>query len=618
MKKNSNFLQTIPVFQQSNTRFLLAAIAVFLVMVFISLLSAMYFNTHLIEFRKRELKRLVTIGRNTVVPLLDKYAEGDSTRESVLREVTGLVRRMTYEDQSMQNYLFMSSYEGVMLVQPFEPEKEGENQWDLQGSKGKYIIRSLAEKAKEGAGYVSYYYPPPQSEVPQLKISYVEGIDALDCYIGTGMYIGDIQAVLKATMLPIGVITGGIIIVFLGVLFFLTRPFLAAYHHLVWMFSTVQDQSDKKLSDNMLPEAGRQHFRNAEARYLVSSFEQMMRKIEQNRREAVYEQTKLRLLLENIPAYAFLKDSQFRFLTANKVFCDYVNVSLEELVGKTDYEIFPHEIAETFRQEDKTAIATLNMHQVIEETKHENGSIQRVIDKRKMPILNDEGTPEGIIGIAFDITALKQHEEQLEASLEQKEILLKEVHHRVKNNLQIISSLINLQIGTVGDERYQALMQESSNRISSMATVHEMLYKSLELDTVDMKTYIEEMARHLLDVYGAKGRTVRLVEDISIADLGLDKSIPAGLIVTELLSNSIKYAFPEGRGGTITVRLKELQDESIELVVQDDGVGLPPSVVNGSVDSLGLLLVNALSGQLEGSLSIENRDGAYFSIVFPK
>jgi PAS domain S-box-containing protein len=618
MKNNSSFQQTIPLFQRSDTRFILAAVVVFLVMVFISLLMTVYFNKHLIEIRKQELKRLVTVGRNTIEPVLNDYSAGRITKETALREVTGLARRMTYEDPTMQNYLFMSSYTGIMLVQPFEPEKEGGNQWDLQGSRGTYIIRSLIEKAKEGAGYVSYYYPPPGSEVPELKISYVEGIDPLQCYIGTGMYIGDVQAVLKATMLPITIITGCISIVFLGVLFFLTRPFLAAYHYLVRMFSIVRDRTYQKLPGSMLPESGKQHFRNAEARYLVSSFEKMMNKIEQNRGEAVFEQTKLRLLLENLPAYAFLKDGQFRYLTANKVFCDYVNVPLEDLIGKTDYEIFPRDIADEARREDKTVMATLELHQVIEEVKDPDGRVQRIINKRKMPILSNEGGPDGIIGLAFDITSLKQHEEQLKASLEQKDILLKEVHHRVKNNLQIISSLINLQIGTVGDDRYRALMQESSNRISSMATVHEMLYKSIELNTVNMHAYINEMARHLIEVYGLNSSRVQLVEEITITELDLDKSIPAGLIITELISNSIKYAFPEGRGGTITVKLNEQQDGYIELVVRDDGVGLPPSVLSGSVDSLGLLLVNALTGQLEGALYVENREGAYFSVVFPK
>lgn len=611
MKESSTRNLTIPFLQRSSTRFFLAG-AVALIMIFIIIVLTIYFfRSSLIDLRKQELQRLVMIGRRTVDPYVQEYLEGDLDRESAMDAIIDTVRRMTYEDPTMENYLFMSSYSGEMLVQPFEPEKEGSDQWDLEDSRGKYIIRELVRAARSGSGYVSYYYPPPDSEIPQMKISYVIGIQPLECYIGTGMYIGDIEAVIRSALVPMSITIAVTLLIYMGVFLFLTRPFLAVYRYLIHKFAAVGAEPDRR---HLVMDLHR--FRNAEARYLVTNFKAMITKIAENRREILNERSKLKLLLENLPAYAFLKDTEFRYVTANKMFCDWVDHSLEELIGKTDYEVFPAERADVLRNEDEQVLSTLTLFQISEESDGASGQ-PLFVDKRKLPILDNDGNPVGIIGLAFDISELKAKELRLETSLREKEMLLKEVHHRVKNNLQIISSLLNLQVMTLEDETYRTLLQGSSNRISSMATIHEMLYQSLESDTVEVKSYVEEVTRYLRDVYGVGSHTVRLIEEITIDVLDLDVSIPLGLIITELVSNSLKYAFPGNRKGTISVAMGRRKG-SIELVVRDDGIGLPEHVLSGSVDSLGLLLVNSLTEQLRGTLHLENRDGAYFSIVFPQ
>jgi two-component sensor histidine kinase len=283
-------------------------------------------------------------------------------------------------------------------------------------------------------------------------------------------------------------------------------------------------------------------------------------------------------------------------------------------VGKNDYELFHLEKADVLRSEDNHILATLESYRTPEQSVDRQGN-RLSIDKHKVPILDDSKQVIGIIGLSFDITPLKVREEQLRASLREKETLLREINHRVKNNLQIVSSLLNLQLQSITDEKARALLQESRNRIYSMATIHELLYRRSEMETVAVKDYIDEITRYLMEVYELSFTTITIEKEIDDIELDMDEAIPVGLIITELVSNSIKYAFPETQEGTIFISLK-VHENSVELVVRDNGVGMPETVLAREGHSLGLLLVQALVDQLQGTFSVDNRDGAYFSVVF--
>lgn len=212
---------------------------------------------------------------------------------------------------------------------------------------------------------------------------------------------------------------------------------------------------------------------------------------------------------------------------------------------------------------------------------------------------------------------LSRREEELSHSLKEKELLLKEVHHRVKNNLQVISSLLSLQAQNVDDARMRALFSASQDRIRSMALVHEQLYHSTDLIRVDLSAYI----RLLLDNLVAGQGGDRIQVNVDAGDLGLmvpiDVAIPVGLILNELVSNSLKHAFPDPRSGSIAVRLVGGGPGTIVLTVADDGVGLPPGVVPGKTQTLGLELVVTLVEQLDAQLTVNRGDGTEFRIVFP-
>lgn len=209
--------------------------------------------------------------------------------------------------------------------------------------------------------------------------------------------------------------------------------------------------------------------------------------------------------------------------------------------------------------------------------------------------------------------------EELEASLcslREKEKLLKEIHHRVKNNLQIVSSLLSLQSGSVPDKKYLELISESRNRINSMAIVHEMLYSSRNLGKISMKEYIERLGFSLHHSFFKPGLQVRLDYDIGEAIFfDIDHIIPLGLILNECVSNSFKYAFPDNTG-RIGISLQQ-NGSTCLLRVEDDGIGLKEGFDAEKDGHLGIQLIHMLSEQLDGSIEIGNRSGTSYQITFP-
>ena len=214
----------------------------------------------------------------------------------------------------------------------------------------------------------------------------------------------------------------------------------------------------------------------------------------------------------------------------------------------------------------------------------------------------------------WDITERKRGEERLKTSLREKEVLLREIHHRVKNNLQIISSLLNLQSRNLQDEKARDMFKESQVRVRSMALVHEKLYRSEDLSNVDFSEYIRNLADHLFHVYGMTD--VDLKVDVENVFLDINTAIPCGLIISELITNSLKYAFSQGNGGELKVGLKRDSEDFYVLTVGDSGRGFPEGFDIKSSDSLGLQLVDMLTDQLNGSLSFTHGAGAKLEIKF--
>ncbi|MGA9139582.1 MAG: histidine kinase N-terminal 7TM domain-containing protein [Methanocella sp.] len=243
------------------------------------------------------------------------------------------------------------------------------------------------------------------------------------------------------------------------------------------------------------------------------------------------------------------------------------------------------------------------------------------LDTRVSVLYDTRGKQAGRLVVLRDVTKrkhadeeLKRSNEALSASLHEKEVLLKEVHHRVKNNLQIVSSILSLQSGSACSESQATLLRESQDRIRSMALVHEKLYRSRDLSRINFGEYVHSLIASLARSYIASPAITTRIEVPDIY-LDIDGAIPCGLIINELVSNSLKYAFRDGRAGEVCVSLSR-REGIYTLVVSDDGAGLPPDLDFRNTASLGLQLVNTLVGQLEGTIELDSAGGTMFRITF--
>lgn len=228
---------------------------------------------------------------------------------------------------------------------------------------------------------------------------------------------------------------------------------------------------------------------------------------------------------------------------------------------------------------------------------------------------NKEGSSIGTVGFVKDITYLKKSEQELKKNVEQKEVLIKEVHHRVKNNLQVINSILKLQSSYIKDKQAISAMQECQDRIKSMAFIHESLYQSKDLAKVNFSEYLRNLCNNLLFSYQSKTSKINLNWEVEEVSLSLDTAISCGLIVNELFSNALKYAFKGRKNGEIKVGLKQ-KGQGHELTISDNGVGIPKNIDYTNSPSLGFHLVIGLVDQIDGNINWVNHDGTQFIVHF--
>ena len=316
-----------------------------------------------------------------------------------------------------------------------------------------------------------------------------------------------------------------------------------------------------------------------------------------------------RSIFENTGSATTIVDEDTTILMANREFERLSGYSREEIEGKKSWREFLADedlkrMEEYYHLWLKDPDAVPRIYNFRFRDRHGNIKYIR---------MNADRIPGTTMTVAslVDVTDIREAEEEIRRSLREKEVLLREIHHRVKNNLQIISSLLNLQLSRIGDEELRKIVRESQGRIKAMAMIHEHLYQSESLERVNFREYVEKLVGDIIISHGVSVRKDLEIEDM---ELDLDTAIPLGLLINELVTNSIKYAFPDGRG-TITIGMRRA-DGSVELVVADDGVGLPEDIDPSSTDTLGLKLVSLLTDQLNGKMTLDVEGGTKFSMVF--
>jgi PAS domain S-box-containing protein len=321
---------------------------------------------------------------------------------------------------------------------------------------------------------------------------------------------------------------------------------------------------------------------------------------------------KYRSLFESDPDYTLLFDSNGNVVDVNTATINITGLSREELVGKHFMDL------DNIIEDD----LDMRLHEIsrLKEGHNIKPFETRLIDKYgkarwinvQVNIIEKKNKVMFILVIASDITDNKQFEKELKDSLREKEILLQEIHYRVKNNMQIISSLLNIQTRYVDDEETVNVLKESQNRVKSN---HEKLYRSKNFNKINFSDYIESLVWDLFYSYSIKKATIKPVLDIDDVKLNIETSVPCGLIITELVSNSLKYAFPDHRKGELKISLK-IKGDQYELTISDNGVGIPKNIDFRNTDSLGLQQINSLTNQIDGEIELNSSYGTEFKITF--
>ena len=324
---------------------------------------------------------------------------------------------------------------------------------------------------------------------------------------------------------------------------------------------------------------------------------------------------KYRSIFENTGTAMIITDENMTITLANRTFKNILNEKWDQIEGKLNW-------IEMLVPDDREKI---EIYHKIDEKKDINSAIVPKTYEVQSRINGDlrdffatfefiPGTKNSLISL-IDITDRKRSEVLLKNSLKEKELLLREIHHRVKNSLQIISSLLSLQASEFDDNLIIEKYKESENRIHTIALIHENLYQSTDISNIDFKNYLEILIDDIMYSYKVDREMIKTVLDLNDYELGIETAIPVGLIINELVSNSLKHAFKSGDNGEIRIVLDK-HNETYTLTVQDNGVGLPDNILMENSKSLGLMLVNALVTQLEGEISFEVKNGTSFKISF--
>ncbi len=325
-------------------------------------------------------------------------------------------------------------------------------------------------------------------------------------------------------------------------------------------------------------------------------------------------EARFRTIAETLPGLVWLYDAAAGVnVFVNRSFCEFAGRAPDGLLGHAYEDVLHPCDVEALTPQFAAAVAAGQTFEA-EYRFHRHDGQWRCHLVRTVPQKDTTGKVVQWFGMAVDITDRKQAEEALQASLREKEVLLKEIHHRVKNNMQVISSLVSLQSDTLDDPALRALFNDLRDRVRTMALVHEKLYQSESLADIDFAEYVRSLLNYLWRAYGAATKAVRLTLDVQPVSISIEKAVPCGLLLNELVTNALKHAFRDRADGELTVALHADANGTICLRVIDNGVGLPADWRQSP--SLGLQLVQMLTSQVGGTLDVRSDGGTAFTLTF--
>jgi PAS domain S-box-containing protein len=326
-------------------------------------------------------------------------------------------------------------------------------------------------------------------------------------------------------------------------------------------------------------------------------------------------EARFRMMADTAPVMVWMAGPDTHITFVNKRWLEFTGRTLQEEIGDNWFTgIHPHDL-ERCRESYLAAFRSQQPFTMEYRLRRLDGEYRWVVDTG-IPLFESDGRSGGYIGTCMDLTERKDMEDQLRRTLKEKESLLREVHHRVKNNLQVISSLLNLQSASIKDPVVNQLFRECQVRITSIALLHETLHRSNDLSRIKMGDYIRTLTGHLFRSYGVDPNVTSLELNIDDVEFDIDTGLTCGLIIDELVSNCLKHAFADDTGGRVHIDLQDHLDGTFTLRVSDDGVGLPKDGVLNNPESLGLELVSLLAEKLDGKTELLSGQGTEWLIRF--
>ncbi len=326
-------------------------------------------------------------------------------------------------------------------------------------------------------------------------------------------------------------------------------------------------------------------------------------------------EARFRMMADTAPVMVWMAGPDTHITFINKRWLEFTGRTMQEEIGDNWFTGIHADDLERCRKSYLEAFKSEQPFSLEYRLRRHDGEYRWIIDTG-VPLFDEDGRFGGYIGTCMDLTERKDMEDQLRRMLKEKESLLREVHHRVKNNLQVISSLLNLQSASIKDPVVNQLFRECQVRITSIALLHETLHRSSDLSHIKMGDYIRTLTGHLFRSYGVDPSLITLDLNVDDVEFDIDTGLTCGLIIDELVSNCLKHAFVDHKGGMVHIDLLDHVDGTFTLCVSDDGIGIPTDGVLNNPDSLGLELVTLLAEKLDGSTELRSGAGTEWRIRF--
>ncbi|WHZ24861.1 MAG: hypothetical protein OJF47_003973 [Nitrospira sp.] len=326
-------------------------------------------------------------------------------------------------------------------------------------------------------------------------------------------------------------------------------------------------------------------------------------------------EARFRMMADTAPVMVWMAGPDTHITFINKRWLEFTGRTVQEEIGDNWFTGIHHDDLDRCRTSYLEAFKSEQPFYLEYRLRRHDGEYRWIMDTG-VPLFDERGRFGGYIGTCMDLTERKDMEDQLRRMLKEKESLLREVHHRVKNNLQVISSLLNLQSASIKDPVVNQLFRECQVRITSIALLHETLHRSSDLSRIKMGDYIRTLTGHLFRSYGVDPNVIMLDLNVDDVEFDIDTGLTCGLIVDELVSNCLKHAFLDGGGGKVHIDLLDHMDGTFTLCVSDDGIGIPKDGVLNNPDSLGLELVSLLAEKLDGNTELRSGAGTEWQIRF--